>query len=90
MKSWALCPNCPKPSKGSSSNRNINTFTSKKMVNNFSYAQALNNAPRPQMAPHKPSESETSAQNEARSRQNPPPKFPGLAHQLPRIAAVKK
>ncbi|GFT52536.1 hypothetical protein NPIL_170951 [Nephila pilipes] len=69
------------------------------------------------LAHRRPSESETSAQNEARSRRNPPPcyyqphnrqgesvaqptdlllilsdilnKIPGLAHQLPRIAAVK-
>ncbi|GFT18793.1 hypothetical protein NPIL_363161 [Nephila pilipes] len=37
--------------------------------------KALNNAPLPQMAPHKPSESETSAQNKARSRRNPPPSY---------------
>ncbi|GFU62696.1 hypothetical protein NPIL_504151 [Nephila pilipes] len=78
---------------------------------------AITNAPRPQMAPPKASETEVYAQSEARfhrkTPQNNPPqynrqgnklaqpsdllfiladllnKFPGLAQQLPRIAAVK-
>ncbi|GFS64979.1 hypothetical protein NPIL_352781 [Nephila pilipes] len=112
MASWVKCPNYPKPPKGATNFRNNNLTTNSNQVkSNYSFAQAVSNAPRPQ------SGSETSAQNEARSNQKHHPipnyshnkqegkfshsidlllvladilnKFPGLAAQLPRFAAVK-
>ncbi|GFU29348.1 hypothetical protein NPIL_353221 [Nephila pilipes] len=117
MASWAKCPSYPKPPKGTTNFRNNNNiiYNSNKVKNNYSFAQAVTNAPRPQMAPE--NGSKTSTQNEARTKRNyrPTPnyahnkqegefshsidlllgladilnKFPGLAAQLPRIAANK-
>ncbi|GFU37915.1 hypothetical protein NPIL_653611 [Nephila pilipes] len=54
-----------------------NSNCSNKVKSNYSFTQAVSNAPRPQMAPQ--SGSETSAQNEARINQNYRP-TPNYAH----------
>ncbi|GFU32510.1 hypothetical protein NPIL_16071 [Nephila pilipes] len=116
MASCARCPSYPKPPKGTTKFRNSKPLSSK-LNENYTFAQAITNAPRPQMAPPKTSETEVYAQSEARFHRKPLQnnhpqynrqgnnlaqptdllfiladllnKFPGLAQQLPRIAAVK-
>ncbi|GFT81378.1 hypothetical protein NPIL_234101 [Nephila pilipes] len=66
MASWAKCPSYPKTPKGATNFRNNNLITNSNQVKiNYFFAQAVSNAPRPQMAPQ--SGSKTSTRNDAGS-----------------------